>query len=109
MVKRNVPTPYFRPDGQADRKESRWKCGKRIAEEANADSVMGTDRGSRFAPPERGQNSAGCLITREFIGFLKGVRQMNGKTCATSDAAKAWDSIDWNKAEAYVKNCKCVS
>ena len=34
---------------------------------------------------------------------------MNGKTCATSDAAKAWDSIDWNKAEAYVKNCKCVS
>lgn len=28
---------------------------------------------------------------------------MNGKTCATSDAAKAWDSIDWNKAEAYVK------
>lgn len=28
---------------------------------------------------------------------------MNGKTCATSDTAKAWDSIDWNKAEAYVK------
>lgn len=28
---------------------------------------------------------------------------MNGKTCATSDVAKAWDSIDWNKAEAYVK------
>ena len=28
---------------------------------------------------------------------------MNGKTCATSDIAKAWDSIDWNKAEAYVK------
>lgn len=28
---------------------------------------------------------------------------MNVKTCATSDVAKAWDSIDWNKAEAYVK------
>ncbi len=28
---------------------------------------------------------------------------MNGKTCATSDIAKAWESIDWNKAEAYVK------
>lgn len=28
---------------------------------------------------------------------------MNGKTCATSDIAKAWDSIDWNKARAYVK------
>ena len=28
---------------------------------------------------------------------------MNGKTCATSDIAKAWDSIGWNKAEAYVK------
>ena len=64
---------------------------------------MRTDRGSGFAPPEREQNSAGCLITREFIEFLKGVKQMNGKTCATSDAAKAWDSIDWNKAEAYVK------
>ena len=29
--------------------------------------------------------SAGCLITREFIEFLKGVRQMNMKMCATSD------------------------
>lgn len=28
---------------------------------------------------------------------------MNGKTCATSDVSKVWDSIDWNKAEAYVK------
>ena len=28
---------------------------------------------------------------------------MNGKMCATSDIAKAWNSIDWNKAEAYVK------
>ncbi len=62
--------------------------------------VMRADRGSRFAPPEREQKSAGCLITREFIEFLKGVKQMNGKTCATSDIAKAWDSIDWNKAEA---------
>ena len=64
---------------------------------------MRTDRGSGFAPPEREQNSAGCLITREFIEFLKGVKQMNGKTGATSDIAGAWDSIDWNKARAYVK------
>lgn len=28
---------------------------------------------------------------------------MNMKMCATSDVAKAWDSIDWNKANAYVK------
>ena len=28
---------------------------------------------------------------------------MNMKMCATSDIAKAWDSIDWNKANAYVK------
>ena len=25
------------------------------------------------------------------------------KMCATSDVAKAWNSIDWNKANAYVK------
>ncbi|WP_442860761.1 group II intron reverse transcriptase/maturase [Blautia sp. MSJ-36] len=53
--------------------------------------------------PKGEQNSAWCLITREFIEFLKGVRQMNMKMCATSDVAKAWDSIDWNKANAYVK------
>jgi RNA-directed DNA polymerase len=53
--------------------------------------------------PKGEQNSAWCLITREFIEFLKGVRQMNMKMCATSDIAKAWDSIDWNKANAYVK------
>lgn len=64
---------------------------------------MRTDRGSKFAPPKGEQNSAWCLITREFIEFLKGVRQMNMKMCATSDVAKAWDSIDWNKANAYVK------
>jgi len=28
---------------------------------------------------------------------------MNGKTCATSDRAKNWDSIDWNKAKSEVK------
>ncbi len=28
---------------------------------------------------------------------------MDMKMCATSDVAKGWDKIDWNKAEAYVK------
>ena len=28
---------------------------------------------------------------------------MDMKMCATSDAASEWESIDWNKAEAYVK------
>lgn len=28
---------------------------------------------------------------------------MNMKMCATSDVAKDWNSIDWNKANAYVK------
>lgn len=28
---------------------------------------------------------------------------MDMKMCATSDAAKEWDKIDWNKANAYVK------
>lgn len=28
---------------------------------------------------------------------------MNGKPCAPSDMAQTWDSIDWNKARAYVK------
>jgi len=98
-----VSSPYSRLQRQADRKESRWECGYRIAEEANAGFVMKPDRGSRFALPERVPNSAWCLITREFIEFLKGVKQMNGKTCATSDVAKAWNRIDWNKAEAYVK------
>ena len=33
---------------------------------------------------------------------------MNMKMCATSDVAKAWDSIDWNKANAYVKKLQMV-
>ena len=28
---------------------------------------------------------------------------MNGKPCASSDTAQNWESIDWNKASAYVK------
>ena len=28
---------------------------------------------------------------------------MDSKMCATSDVAKEWDKIDWNKANAYVK------
>ena len=28
---------------------------------------------------------------------------MDMKMCATSDVAKGWDKIDWNKANAYVK------
>ena len=28
---------------------------------------------------------------------------MNGKPCASSHKAQDWDSIDWNKARAYVK------
>ena len=28
---------------------------------------------------------------------------MNGKPCASSDRAQNWESIDWNKASAYVK------
>ncbi len=75
----------------------------RTAEEANAILVMRTDGVQNLPHPKGVQNSAWCLITREFIEFLKGVKQMNGKTCATSDIAKAWDSIDWNKARAYVK------
>ena len=53
--------------------------------------------------PKGEQTSAWCLITREFIEFLKGVKQMDKKMCATSDVAKEWDKIDWNKANAYVK------
>lgn len=53
--------------------------------------------------PKGEQTSAWCLITREFIEFLKGVKQMDMKMCATSDVAKEWDKIDWNKANAYVK------
>ena len=28
---------------------------------------------------------------------------MNGKPCAPSNMAQNWESIDWNKASAYVK------
>ena len=28
---------------------------------------------------------------------------MNGKPCASSDRAFSWESIDWNRANAYVK------
>ena len=31
---------------------------------------------------------------------------MNMKMCATSDVAKEWNSINWNKANAYVKKLK---
>ncbi|EPR11448.1 hypothetical protein L323_12060 [Ruminiclostridium papyrosolvens C7] len=33
---------------------------------------------------------------------------MDMKMCATSDVARQWESIDWNKADRYVKNLKCV-
>ena len=49
-----MSSPYSRLQRQVDRKGSRWECGERIAEDANADLVMRTDRGSKFAPPERG-------------------------------------------------------
>lgn len=28
---------------------------------------------------------------------------MNRKLCAPADRARSWESIDWKKAEAYVK------
>jgi RNA-directed DNA polymerase len=34
---------------------------------------------------------------------LKGEKQMNVKTCASSDVAQNWESIDFAKARAYVK------
>lgn len=35
---------------------------------------------------------------------MKGESKMNVETCATTDVAKNWNSIDWNKANRYVKN-----
>ena len=31
---------------------------------------------------------------------------MNAKACATSDVVAAWNQIDWQKAESYVKKLK---
>lgn len=31
---------------------------------------------------------------------------MNGKPCAPSNMAQNWESIDWNKASAYVALCE---
>ena len=54
--------------------------------------------------PKREQNSAGCLITREFIEFFERSKANEHEKCVRLlTVAKAWNSIDWNKANAYVK------
>ena len=34
---------------------------------------------------------------------------MNRKLCAPADRAQSWETIDWKKAEAYVKKLQPLS
>ena len=34
---------------------------------------------------------------------------MNAKACATSDVVAAWNQIDWQKAESYVKKLQVLT
>lgn len=74
-------------------------------EKANADPVMGTDRGCNITSCESRQTSIYGLSLRENLqNFSKKEElQMNEKSCAPTCRAENWDSIDWNKARAYVK------
>ena len=85
------------------RVRKRWK-------KANADPVMGTDRGCNITSRESGQTSIWSFFTREFIELLKGENANERKPCASPGIATCWEEkIDWQKARAYVKSCKCVS
>ena len=72
-------------------------------EKANAFLVMRLDRGLNVTPHESAADFHGSFFTRLFEELLRGEKQMNVKTCASSDVALNWESIDWNKAKDYVK------
>lgn len=51
---------------------------------------------------ESKQTTSWSFFTRKFTKLLKGEKQMNVKTCASSDVNK-WENIDFKQAEIYVK------
>lgn len=53
----------------------------------------GRDRGCNITLPERVQTSVWSFFAREFEKFLKGVKQMNRKLCATPRAGRRWQDI----------------
>lgn len=73
-------------------------------EKANATPVMGMDRGCNIISCESRQTSIMVfLYERIYRTFEKEELQMNERSCAPSCKAENWESIDWNKAHAYVK------
>ena len=63
----------------------------------------GRDRGCNITLTERVQTSVWSFFAREFEKFLKGVKQMNRKLCATPRAGRRWQDIDFANAEKCVK------
>lgn len=63
----------------------------------------GRDRGCNITLPERVQTSVWSFFAREFEKFLKGVKQMNRKLCATPRVGQHWQDIDFANAEKCVK------
>ena len=72
LVKWNVVSPYLSEQSDGNRKETLWGAGRTTAEKANANPVMGMDRGCNIAPRESGQTSAMVflyeIIYRTFEG-----------------------------------------
>ena len=63
----------------------------------------GRDRGCNITLPERVQTSVWSFFAREFEKYLKGVKQMNRKLCATPRVGQHWQDIDFANAEKCVK------
>lgn len=88
---------------KAERKQSLWGVQVWRLKEANAFLVIREDRRLNVMPHESEPNFNWSFFTRLFIELLEGETQMNVKTCASSNVAENWESIDWNKAKSYVK------
>ncbi len=60
------------------------------------------DKGLNVTLCESKQTTSRSFFTRKFTKLLKGEKQMNVKTCASSDVNN-WENIDFKQAKIYVK------
>lgn len=66
------------------------------------------DRGSKFASTRKSADFHSVSNHKRTCRIFERRKQMNSKMCATTNIANSWESIDFVKAEIYVKNYKCV-
>ena len=99
-LKWNTVSPYPCPQGQANRKGSRWGCGYGMPEKANASASNRLDRGCKITPPERGQTSGRSPFAIWVVELLNGGKQMKKAQadCAASGGTVDWHGINWAKA-----------